>query len=100
MLEVNLDDEVDILHVDSDRKSNVYEGIRMRKTAYILNSPAYLRNECGRIDSMEQLGNNWPKKNPKRLLSIHPHHHRYYLTAHLVSLMFSTRDYTSDTGFL
>ena len=52
MLEVNLDDEVDIPHVDSDRKSNVYEGIRMRKTAYILNSPAYLRNECGRIDSM------------------------------------------------
>lgn len=40
------------------------------------------------------------KKNPKRLLSIHPHHHRYCLTAHLVSLMFSTRDYTSDTGFL
>ena len=52
MLEGKLDDEVDILHVDSDRKSNVYEGIRMRKTAYILNSLAYLRNECGRIDSM------------------------------------------------
>lgn len=25
---------------------------------------------------------------------------RYCLTAHLVSLMFSTRDYISDTGFL
>lgn len=52
MLEVNFDDEVDILHVDSDRKSNGDKGIRMRKTAYVLNSPTYLRNECGRIDSM------------------------------------------------